>query len=133
MKQHLRRIRNLVTFNNCVLLVALLIAGSWIWSTVEAIGKNFRLQQQVDALAQEVAVSELQNKTLQLQNNYYSSDQFLELSAREHLNLVSPGEKVLILPQNKVQPLAQTFTAQDSGGQKSNFEQWMNFLLGSKN
>lgn len=132
MKQQLKRLKNLATFNNGVLLIALIIAASWIWSTIEAISKNFVLQQQVDSLAQEVAVAELQNKSLQLQNNYYGSDQFLELSAREHLGLVSPGEKVVILPQNKVQPLAQSTVEQSSNAPKSNFEQWMYFLFGDK-
>lgn len=126
--------RGIATLNNAVLLVAMLIAATWVWSTIEAIGHNFKLQQQVDALAQQIAVDELQNKTLQLQKAYYNSDQYLELSARERLGLVMPGEKLLVLPPNTVKPLAPVVApASDvSITERSNFAQWMYFLFGKK-
>lgn len=130
----LSKIRSLATLNNGVLMVAILIASTWVWSTVEAIQHNFTLQQQVDAMEQQIAVANLQNKTLQLQKAYYNSDQYLELSAREHLGVANPGEKVVILPPNTVQPVsnAAVQTAQDSITSKSNFAQWMYFLFGKK-
>jgi cell division protein FtsB len=134
LKSLVRRIRQVATLNNAVLLVALLIASTWVWSTIEAIQHNFKLQQQVDALTQQIAVEELQNKTLELQRAYYSSDQYLELSARERLGLAQPGEKVVILPPNTVKPLEQTTAKQteDTISQRSNFAQWMYFLFGKK-
>lgn len=134
-KSAIKRLRGLATLNNGVLLVAVLIASTWVWSTVEAIQHNFKLQQQVDALSQQIAVDELQNKTLQLQKSYYNSDQYLELSARERLGLAVPGEKVLILPANTVKPLepaAQTASSGETIGDRSNFAQWMYFLFGKK-
>ena len=132
----IKRVRALATLNNGVLVVAILIASTWVWSTVEAIQHNFKLQQQVDALSQEIAVDELQNKTLQLQRSYYNSDQYLELSARERLGLANPGEKVLILPANTVKPTdpnaTQTASSAETIGDRSNFAQWMYFLFGKK-
>lgn len=129
-----RKLRSYATLNNGVLVVAILIASTWVWSTIEAIQHNFTLQQQVDALAQQIALEELQNKTLQLQKTYYNSDQYLELSARERLGVASPGEKLLVLPPNTVKPLAQTTaTASDTPiTTRSNFAQWMYFLFGKK-
>jgi cell division protein FtsB len=135
-KPLIKRVRALATLNNGVLVVAILIASTWVWSTIEAIQHNFKLQQQVDALSQKIAVDELQNKTLQLQKTYYNSDQYLELSARERLGLAMPGEKVLILPANTVKPLDQTAAQTTSSGEtisdRSNFAQWMYFLFGKK-
>lgn len=128
------KIRELATLNNCVLLVALLVASSWAWSTVEAIQRNFKLQQQVDSLAQQIAVQELENKSQQLQNKYYQSPEYLELSARERLNKAAPGEKVVILPPNTVAP-APANDAQVTETpitSRSNFAQWMYFLFGKK-
>ncbi len=123
-----------LNLNNGVLIVALLIAFSWVWSTIDAIGRNFKLQQQVDDLKQEIAVQELKNKTAEFQNKYFASAEYQELSARERLNKSAAGEKVLILPPNTVksddssgQPVPETPIAQ-----RSNFSQWMYFLFGDK-
>lgn len=132
----IKRVRAIATLNNGVLVVAVLIASTWVWSTVEAIQHNFKLQQQVDALSQQITIDELQNKTLQLQRSYYNSDQYLELSARERLGLANPGEKVLILPANTVKQIDATTTQTASSGEtigdRSNFAQWMYFLFGKK-
>jgi len=129
-----KRLKALATLNNAVLVVALLIASTWVWSTIEAIQHNFTLQQKVDALSQEIAVGDLQNKTLELQRSYYNSDQYLELSARERLGLAMPGEKMLILPTNTVKPLDQTqpVVTEATIADRSNFAQWMYFLFGKK-
>lgn len=130
-----KRVRDLATLNNGVLVVAILIASTWVWSTIEAIQHNFTLQQKVDTLSQQIAIDDLQNKTLQLQKSYYSSDQYLELSARERLGLTQPGEKVLVLPANTVKPLEQTVQTGSSSttmNDRSNFAQWMYFLFGKK-
>jgi len=137
MKTHLRtimrRAKQVINLNNGVLLVALLVASTWIWNTVEAIGQNFTLQQQVDTLAEQIEVEELQNKTLQLQKAYYNTDQYLDLSARERLGLASPGEKALVLPANTVKPAPAIAAATtDPAATRSNFAQWMYFLFGKK-
>lgn len=129
-----RKVRSHLTLNNGVLLVALLIAATWVWSTIQAIQHNFTLQQQVDALEQQIAVEDLQNKTLQLQKTYYNSDQYLELSARERMNLAQPGEKLLVLPPNTVksQPTSSVAPGEQTTQERSNFAQWMYFLFGKK-
>ena len=133
-KPLVKRLQAIATLNNAVLVVAILIASTWVWSTVEAIQHNFKLQQQVDALSQQIAIDELQNKTLQLQRSYYGSDQYLELSARERLGLASPGEKLIVLPANTVKPLGQVSAAETEAADsdRSNFSQWMYFLFGKK-
>ena len=130
----MRHIQPHLTLNNGVLVVALLVATSWVWSTIDAIGKNFKLQQQVDSLQQQIAVSELENKTLEFQKKYYESPEYLELSARERLNKANPGEKVLMLPVNTVRPVAEEHIAAPEVPitERSNFAQWMYFLFGNK-
>ncbi len=135
---NLRRIfhqlRPHLSLNNGVFLVAFLIAASWVWSTIDAVQRNFKLQQQVDFLQQEVAVSELENKTFVFQNKYYKSNEYIELSARERLNKASPGEKLLILPPNKARPSEDktVVAAEVPITSRSNFAQWMYFLFGKK-
>ncbi|HVI68981.1 MAG TPA: septum formation initiator family protein [Magnetospirillaceae bacterium] len=129
----IKRLKHAANLNNGVLVIALLVASTWAWSTVEAIQHNFTLQQQVDALAEHIEVEELQNKTLQLQKAYYNTDQYLELSARERLGLASPGEKLVALPANTVKPApAVVAPTTDPAATRSNFAQWMYFLFGRK-
>src|SRR5215218_4561764 len=92
----INKAKEYITINNGVLLVAVLIGSSWAWSTIEAIQRNFKLQQQVDALAQQIAVQELENKSHALQNKYYQSPEYLELSARARLNKAAADEKLII-------------------------------------
>jgi len=133
-KQLVSKAKNHLNLNNGVLVFALLIAFSWVWSTIDAIQRNFKLQQQVDDLRQEIAVQELKNKTFQFQNKYYASSEYQELSARERLNKAAPGEKVLILPPNTVHTDANDVPVQTETpiAQRSNFAQWMYFLFGKK-
>lgn len=129
-----KRIKPYLNLNNSVLAIALLVAVSWIWGTVEAIQRNFALQQQVDTLTQELSFHELENETLIFQQKYYQTDEYLELSAREHLNKSAEGEKVLILPPNTVK-LASDETAEPAITpirERSNFDQWSYFLFGYK-
>ena len=134
-RQLVRKVQEHVTLNNIVLAVALMIGVSWVWSTIDALQRNFRLQQQVDSLSQQIAVQELQNKSQALQNKYYQSPEYMELSARERLNKASPGEHVVILPPNTVQPAPSSDVQAVNDApitSRSNFAQWMYFLFGNK-
>lgn len=134
LKRFVSKIKAHANVNNGVLLIALLIAASWVWSTIEAIQRNFVLQQQVDNLKQEIAVHELQNKTIVFQNKYYATNEYIELSARERLNKAGSDEKVIILPTN-TQHVTKELAPQSNVTpitQRSNLEQWMYFLFGDK-
>lgn len=129
----LNRLKSHLTLNNGVLAVALLITASWAWGTVGAIQQNFVLQQEVDGISQQIAFQELENQTLQFENQYYGSKEYLELSARAHLNKANDGEKLLVLPPNTVTdstpPTTQSVTPISK---RSNFQQWIYFLFGNK-
>lgn len=134
LRQFANKVKQHANINNGVLIIALLIAASWVWSTIEAIQRNFVLQQQVDSLKQEIALDELRNKTISFQNKYYATAEYIELSARERLNKASPDEKVLILPPNtkKADVTATNMQAATPITDRSNFDQWMYFLFGDK-
>lgn len=122
------------TMNNIVMVVALVIAASWVWGSVTTMQRNYTLQKEVDDRKRQLELTKLEVATLEYQQNYYRSDEYKELAARERLGLALPDEKVLILPPNseaaKQEPKAPVATANDTSG-ASNFEQWMNFLFGN--
>ena len=114
---------------NGVLAVAAIIALSLLWNTMATLQRNFVLQQQVDITQQEVELLELETANLEFQQKYYESEEFLELSARERLGKIAPGEKVMMLP-----PVAeeQEVTTKPKRQQRSNFEQWVYFFFGQR-
>jgi len=69
------------------------------WSSVKAIDANYGLQKHISELEQRNAIQRLGNETLKLQNDYYSTPQYLELAARQDFGMAAPGETVLLVPQ----------------------------------
>lgn len=128
----LQRLKPYINLNSGVLLVALLITIGWVWGTIEAIQKNFALQQRVDTLTQEIAFHELENETLEFHKKYYQTNEYVELSVRERLNKANPGEKVVILPANTVAVVEEHPVRTQPLSERSNMEQWMYFLFGKK-
>jgi cell division protein FtsB len=127
----LRDIRNvgLLVFTVIVLLIS--------WSGIKTIQTNYGLQKQISQLNQENQVQSLENTNQHLQNQYYSTNQYLEITARQNLGLGAPGETELLVPKNVA--LAHTVKMPESASVKAgvpnqplwqrNFEAWMNFLL----
>ena len=127
---HLRDVR----FAGQILFVIVVLLVSW--SGVKSIDTNYSLERQITALQQQNALQELENNNLKLQNQYYNSDQYLELSARQNFGLAAPGEKELIVPKSMAlsytvpepKPPAPKPNAQPPLYQR-NFEAWVNFFL----
>lgn len=114
--------------------IALLVT----WSGVGVIQTNYQLQQQLSRLEQENEIHKLENATLRLRNEYYNTDQYLELTARRQFGLAEPGETLLLVP--KAVALAHTVEPSSAEQQKPapeskkpvyqrNFEAWMEFLF----
>lgn len=122
--------RHYLTLNNGAVVVASLIALSWLWGTVTTLQKNFTLQQQVDELDQQVQISEIQNDNLKFQQQYYKSNEYLELAAREKLNKAAPGEKLILLPESPTARPMDPVSVSEADIEPSNFEQWMRFFFG---
>jgi cell division protein FtsB len=127
----LRDIRNvgLLVFVVIVLLIS--------WSGIKTIQTNYTLQKQIAELKQENQVQNLENTNLQLQNQYYGTDQYQEVAARQNLGLGSPGETELLVPKSVAlahtvkQPDAATADAKKPHQPfwQRNFEAWMDFFL----
>ena len=105
------------------------------WSGVKSIQTNYALQKQITGLSQQNDLQKLQNNNLQLGNNYYKSNQYLELSARQNFGLAAAGEKEVVVPKavalSKTRdiPVPSKLTAQTASQERSNFEAWVNFFL----
>jgi len=107
------------------------------WSGIKTIQSNYSLQKQISTINQQNELQKLQNDNLALQNEYFNTDQYLELSARQNFGLAAPGEKEVIV--SKAVALAHTANLPDANTQtktqapqpayQRNFEAWVNFFL----
>ncbi len=125
--------RNYYTLNNIVSAVALLLAASLLWGTVQAMQSNFRLQHQLDAAKQNAEVLNLEAQNLAYENKYYASNEYLDLAVRERFGKAPAGESMLLLPANTVNDTNQPSPASKHVPQPSNFQAWMDFLFGQRN
>lgn len=129
------RFTGLIIFGILVLLVS--------WSGINVIQTNYDLQRQISKLEQENTIKELENNNLKLSNQYYNTDQYLELAARRQFGKAAPGEKLMLVPKNVA--LAHTI---DLGADKNrqadrptskkpayqrNFEAWVRFFMHRQN
>lgn len=115
------------------LVIVLLIS----WSGIKTIQTNYGLQKQITSLNQQNELQKLQNDNLSLQNEYYNTDQYLELSARQNFGLAAPGEKEVIVPESVA--LAHTANLPNLNQQEKitaplpayqrNLQAWTNFFL----
>ena len=130
---HIRH--NYMTLNNAVIALAAVVAISWAWGSIAMMQRNYMLQRALDAKERSLVLAQLEVDTLQYEGQYYRSAEYQELSAREHLGLANPGEKMLVLPENsdKAKQLDEPSADVATVGQvrTSNFEQWLNFFSGN--
>ncbi len=120
----------------CVYGILVLLVS---WSAIGVIQTNYQLQKQISQLQQQNEVYQLQNNNLGLTNQYFNTDQYLELQARRQFGKAIPGETLVLVPKSVA--LAHTVDLPSgSASQKSaavidkpfyqkNFEAWMNFLF----
>lgn len=133
MQHFLNRYRHYVTIQNGTILLAFVISLGWIWGTVQTLQKNFTYQQQVDTLTENVELEKLRNENLTFQQQYFRSDEYLELSARQKLGKASPGEKLIILPDSRnITDTTSSAEVSVSSTQPGNLSQWMQFFFGAK-
>lgn len=117
------------------LFIVLLVS----WSGAKAIETNYRLQKNIARLEQQNEVQQLINTNLELENEYYATDRYLEIAARQNFGLAANGETVLNVPKNVA--LAYTIDLPDAEREEAdkaearkpeyqrNFEAWIDFLL----
>jgi cell division protein FtsB len=123
------RVIGLLAFAGLALLVS--------WSTISAIQTNYGLQKQITAIQQQNKVLELQNNNQALSNQFYNTNQFLELAVRRQFGKAAPGEKLILVP--KTVALAHTTETPNAGTKlavvtthsstaQHNFRSWMDFF-----
>ena len=138
-----KRAKQLADARNIGLYIFGVIILAIAWSGAKTVQNNYELQKKISTLQQENTVLWLQNTNTYLQNQYYDTDQYLELSARQNLGLAAPGEQVWLVPKeaamryidpslNVSDTTSKTAAPDNRRGYVKNLEAWRDFLLGRK-
>lgn len=140
LKTRLQRFRyrlkfDYLTVNNVVSTLAIIFGVVWTWGAIASVTRNWELAQQLSTNKRRVEVLQLETDNLQLENEFYKTPEFQELSARRLQNKKMPGETMVYLPDNSdaaknrhKNESASTTVA--TSNNYNNFDQWMMFLFG---
>lgn len=135
-----KKLQQLMDVRNIVLYIFGVIVLAIAWSGAKTVQNNYQLQKRIATLKQQNQVIYLQNKNMYLQNQFYQTNEYLELSARQNLGLAAPGEQVMIVPKAVALKYVDQSLINDNNdsGDKvdnrpkyaKNLESWRDFLLG---
>ena len=124
--------RDYLTLNNIVIVVAFLISLNWAWGSIKAMQQNYELQNMVYTKRQQLEVSKLRVSLLEYDAKYYQSTEYLDLAVRKRLGLANPGERQLIVQSTDQSTIDLDPSKSETEHKSSNFQQWRDFLTGSR-
>lgn len=133
-RQQLTDVRSIGLYVFAVIVLAI------SWSGVKTLQTNYELQKQISTLRQQNEVFKLQNDNTLLQNQYYQTNQYLELAARQDFGLAAPGEKILLISKDvamkyvdpSLSPKDESTNTNKRSRYAKNFQSWVDFLMGRK-
>lgn len=125
--------QEILTPEKIILLSIPVLLLVWLFGSISSLTRNWSLQQEIVEKETEKAYLELQVENYELENQYYASEEYQELSARKLQNKKLAGETLVYLPKNselaKSKHKEATTEEKIIKNERSNFDQWMNFLF----
>lgn len=139
-KNKIRRVKydlghGVFSFENVVLIIAVLLCFFWTYKTIESMSRNWELSEELSVKSRELELLKLETQAAELENEYYSSNEYQELLARKLANKQLAGEKMVYLPEN-TEVAKNKYKVEEKleveEKEYSNFEKWMMFLFPSR-
>lgn len=116
-----------------IFTVAVVACLIWTWGAISAMSRNWELEQRLESRRKELALLQLEIDELELENQYYASEEYQELAAREKQNKIGDGESLVYLPANSdyAKHKHDVMVAEEIEEGPSNLEQWLSFIFGA--
>ena len=140
MKDKLRKIKYNVKhdfpLDKFLFVLALLFFAVCVWGTISSVTRNWELEQRLSSRKKEREIVKLEVEAAELENAYYASEEYQELSARAKYNKGFEGETLVYLPKNSERAKTKHQTAkiavqETEEDTRTNFEKWLSFLFGA--
>lgn len=95
--------------------------------------RNWQLEQRLESRRKELTLLQLEIGSLELENQYYASEEYQELAARDKQNKIADGESLVYLPPNSdyARHKHDVKVVEVVEDDPSNYEQWLSFLFGA--
>ena len=118
---------------NVALLIAVILCLTWTYQSILAMSRNWELSERLSAERKELELISIEVEAAELENEYYSSNEYQELMARRNLDKKLVGENMVVLPENSeaAKNKHQQKTVPEVEKQYSNIEKWWMFLFPS--
>ena len=122
-----------LSFDNVIFFIAIAACIAWTYSSLSATSRNWELSQKLATKNMELSLIRYEVDNLELENDYYRSAEYQELSARAKQNKMLDGEHLVYLPANSETALTKYDANTNDSAETvapSNVSQWMSFLFG---
>ena len=122
-----------LSFDNVIFFIAIAACIAWTYSSLSATSRNWELTQKLATKNMELSLIRYEVDNLELENDYYRSAEYQELSARAKQNKMLEGEHLVYLPANSETALTKYDASTNDSAETmapSNVSQWMSFLFG---
>ena len=118
---------------NVVLALAIILCLLWTYQSITAMSRNWALSEKLTSHRKTLELLSIEVESAELENEYYRTTEYQELTARKHLDKQWPGEHMVVMPPNSEPAKQKHQIAQVTEQEKqySNFEKWMKFLFPS--
>lgn len=121
---------NVFVSDNAVILVATGICLFLTYNSITAMSRNWSLSEQLAADQKNKELIGIEIETMELENEYYKTEEYQELAARKLANKKLPGENLVYLPVNSDYARNKhKEVSVETTHEVSNFEKWMRFLF----
>lgn len=135
-KDYARRIKfklqhGFFTIENIVLMIAIVLCLVWTYQSIQAMSRNWELSETLTYEKKQLELLKIEVETAELQNEYYKTDEYQELSARKLLDKKLSEENMVIMPENSDEAKNKHKIEEVKIEEKeySNFEKWVMYLL----
>ncbi len=123
--------KDFLTVHNLATAAAIIFGLIFTYNAITATTRNWQLEQKLNERTLESARLKVEVDTMELEQEYYKTDEYNEVMARKKLNKMLPGETMVILPDNSEKARTK-YSEIDNPSEKkrSNLEEWLDFLFG---
>ncbi len=117
----------IISFTQFVAIIVAIVALSLVIDFGRKAAINYRIQQEVDRLEQEVAAARQEQQRLLALKAYVQTDEYVEKAARQELRWSRPGETVVIvrpIVRQATPPPQPVRPSTEPSGAKSCWREW---------
>lgn len=100
-------------------------------SLTKEVIRKIEIQREISSLESEIADLEAHNTELNAMMAYFNSSTFQEKEARSKLNLMEPGETVVVLPNQAIEDTVSVAQANQNQGKGAlpNYQKWFTYFF----